>query len=89
MNKPFKSLTVQQKEDILAVIENFVSYEDLDTLKDFLFDLQNKFLHNTGTVHYTEKHLDDVTANFYLLYNLLTDLKKYQDINISALNHSN
>ena len=75
MNKPFKSLTAQQKEDILAVIENFVSYEDLDTLKDFLFDLQNKFLYNTGTVHYTEKHLDDVTGNFYLLYNLLTDLK--------------
>jgi hypothetical protein len=78
MGTTVKNFTEKQKEEIVSIVDDFLRWDDLNNLKDFLFELQNQALLNTAEVHYTEKGANMVTANFSVLYDLMTQLKKYQ-----------
>lgn len=74
-----QEFTTDQKEEILSIISDFLMWDDLDKVKDFLFELQNTVLYNTVENNYTEEEANRITGNFSALYGLMAQLKKLQN----------
>ena len=81
MDTTFKNLTPTQKEEILKTVEYFMGVDDISNSKDFLFELQNRFLFSTRKEKSTEKFINHISYHFSILYDFLTELKKSQEIN--------
>lgn len=69
-----------QEKEILSIVSDFLMWDDLDKMKDFLFELQNLVLYNTAESTYTEEETDRITGNFNVLYGLIAELKRFQNI---------
>lgn len=74
-----QEFTADQENEILSIISDFLMWDDLDKMKDFLFELQNTVLYNTVENNYTEDEANRITGNFSALYGLIAQLKKLQN----------
>lgn len=73
-----KNYNAQEKDELLSIVDNIISYDDVDNMKQVLFDLQNMFLQHTASQSFNEQYMNNITGTFSLLYNTLGDLKKFQ-----------
>jgi len=74
-----QEFTSDQEKEILSVISDFLMWDDLGNMKDFLFELQTLALYNTSENNYTKVEADRITGNFSVLYGLIAQLKKFQN----------